>query len=62
VTRPIKLPIPHKDVKARAGFSVYNLFNHFNPRDVQNDIDSERFGTTFNTVGRTWRGKFILEF
>jgi hypothetical protein len=62
VTRPIKLPFPHKDVKARAGFSVFNVFNHFNPRDVQNDIDSDRFGATFNSVGRTWRGKFILEF
>jgi hypothetical protein len=62
VTRPIKLPIPHKDLRARVGFSVFNLFNHFNPRDVQNDIDSERFGTNFNTVGRTFRGKFILEF
>ena len=62
VTRPISLPFPHKDIKARAGFSVFNLFNHFNPRDVQNDIDSDRFGALFNGVGRTFRGKFVLEF
>jgi hypothetical protein len=62
VTRPIKLPIPHKDMKARVGVSVFNVFNHFNPRDVQNDVDSDRFGATFNSVGRTFRGKFILEF
>jgi hypothetical protein len=62
VTRPIKLPLPHKDIKARVGCSVYNLFNHFNPRDVQNDIASDRFGALFNGVGRTLRGKFILEF
>ncbi|MBV9441858.1 MAG: hypothetical protein JO217_04105 [Acidobacteriaceae bacterium] len=24
------------------GFSVFNLLNHFNPRDVQNDMDSYR--------------------
>lgn len=62
VTRSIPLPIPHKDVKARIGFSVFNVFNHFNPRDVQNDMDSYRYGSFFNGVGRTYRGKFVLEF
>jgi hypothetical protein len=62
VTRPVSLPFPHKDIQARIGFSVFNLFNHFNPRDVQNDIDSERFDALFNGVGRTFRGKFVLNF
>jgi hypothetical protein len=62
VTRPIALPFRHKELKARIGFSVFNVFNHFNPRDVQNDIDSYRYGDLFNGVGRTFRGKFILEF
>lgn len=62
VTRPISIPIPHKEIKARVGFSVFKLFNHFNPRDVQNDIDSYRLGALFNGVGRTFRGKFVLEF
>jgi hypothetical protein len=62
VTRPITLPIPKKEIKARIGFGVFNLLNHFNPRDVQNDIDSDRFGALFNGVGRTFRGKFVLEF
>jgi hypothetical protein len=29
---------------------------------VQSDIDSYRFGSLFNGVGRTFRGKFVLEF
>ena len=62
ITRPVNLPFPHKDLRARVGFSVYNLLNRFNPRDVQNDVDSGRFGETFNGVGRTFRGKFVLEF
>lgn len=62
VTRPVKLPIPHERLKARIGFSVFNLFNQFNPRDVQNDIDSARYAALFNGVGRTFRGKFILDF
>lgn len=61
ITRPVALPFPHKDIKARVGFSVYNLLNHFNPRDVQSDIDSGRFDDFFNGVGRTFRGKFVLE-
>jgi len=62
VTRPVRLPLPHESLKARVGFSVFNLLNSFNPRDIQNDIDSDRFGALFNGVGRTFRGKFILDF
>lgn len=62
VTRPITIPIGSERLKARVGFSVFNLLNRSNPRDVQSDIDSARFGAMFNGVGRTWRGKFILEF
>jgi outer membrane receptor protein involved in Fe transport len=62
VMRRISIPFRHERLKARVGFSVFNLFNKFNPRDVQNDIDSERFGALFNGVGRTFRGKFVWEF
>jgi len=62
VSREIRLPIPHKEVKARIGVSVFNVLNRFNPRDVQSDIDSYRYGALFNGVGRTFRGKFVWEF
>lgn len=62
VTRPIKIPRSRERLKARVGFSVFNLLNRFNPREVQSDIDSDRFGAMFNGVGRIWRGKFVLEF
>ena len=61
ITRPIRLPFTDK-VKARVGISVFNILNRFNPRDVQSDIDSQRFGGMFNGVGRIFRGKFVLEF
>jgi len=60
VQKRIKLPLIHKH--AQIGFNVFNILNHFNPREVQNVIDSDRFGSYFNGVGRTFRGKFVLEF
>jgi hypothetical protein len=44
------------------GVKVYNLTNHWNPRDVQNNVDSPNFGTFYNSVGRLFRGKFEIEF
>ena len=62
VTRPIALPFHGEKLKARVGFAVFNLFNRFNPRDVQSDIDSAQFGALFNGVGRIFRGKFTVDF
>lgn len=62
VTRRIVLPFRGKKIHARAGAGVFNLFNHFDPRDVQNILASARFGEFFNTSWREYRGKFVLEF
>jgi len=62
VTRPITLHFGEKHIHARAGGGVFNLFNHFDPRDVQNDLASARFGGFFNSSWREYRGKFVLEF
>jgi hypothetical protein len=62
VLRPVALHFGREKLKTRVGFSVFNVLNHFTPRDVQSDIDSQRFGAMFNGVGRTWRGKLVLEF
>ena len=53
---------PIKERHARIGFGVYNVFNRDNYRDVQNDLDSARFGQFFNGPSRTFHGKFVLEF
>ena len=60
VLRQIRLPF--KEKHARVGFGVFNLFNRANNRDVQNNLDSYRFGEFFNSAGRTFHGKFVLEF
>jgi outer membrane receptor for ferrienterochelin and colicin len=62
ITRPITLHFGEKRIHARAGGGVFNLFNHFDPRDVQNNLTSARFGGFFNSSWREYRGKFVLEF
>jgi hypothetical protein len=59
VWREIRLP---KEKHARIGFGVFNVFNHPDYRDVQNDVDSYRFGEFFNGKSREFHGKFVLEF
>jgi len=59
-TKEIRLPRFGK--KAKVGFGVFNLLNHFDPREVQNNLDSYRFGALFNSVPRTFRGKFVVSF
>ena len=62
VTRRIWLPLHGRRIPARVGGGVFNLFNHFDPRDVQNNLASARFGGFFNSSWREYRGKFVLEF
>jgi hypothetical protein len=46
--------------KPRVGMQVYNLLNTFNPRDVQNNIQSPALGVFYNTIPRSWG--VILQF
>lgn len=63
VSRPVSIPAGgDRRIKARVGFTVFNLFNHFNPRDVQTIEESARFGGFFNNAWREYRGKFTVEF
>ena len=62
VLRPISIPLGERRLKARAGFGVFNLFNHFNPRDVQNDIASAQYRGFFNDAWRDFRGKLVFQF
>jgi hypothetical protein len=62
VLRPVSIPVHGHHIHARAGISIFNLFDHFNPRDVQNIQESARFGQFFNDAWREYRGKFVIEF
>jgi hypothetical protein len=47
---------------ATVGVKVFNITDHFNPRDYQNNLASVNFGAFANGVGRTFRGKWVFEF
>ncbi|HVN80529.1 MAG TPA: TonB-dependent receptor [Terriglobia bacterium] len=60
VSRQIGLPfLGHK---GRIGVRVFNVFNSFNPVDLQNNLASSRFGTFSNNRGTLLRGKFVIDF
>jgi carboxypeptidase family protein len=46
---------------ATVGLKVFNITNHFNPRDYQGNLASADFGAFANGVGRTFRGKWVFE-
>jgi len=65
VTKDFTIPkfIPKLDgKKARIGVAVFNMTNHFNPRDVQNNMGSLQFGQFFNSLGTSVRGKFEIDY
>jgi len=47
---------------ATVGVKVFNITDHFNPRDFQGNLASANFGGFDNSVGRTFRGKWVFEF
>ena len=59
VTKDVQVTKKHR---ARIGVQVFNLTDHFNPQDVQNNTASPLFGDYANSVKRQVRGKFVLLF
>jgi hypothetical protein len=47
---------------ATVGLKVFNITDHFNPRDYQSNLASADFGAFRNSVGRTFRGKWVFDF
>ena len=45
----------------RVGVKVFNLTDHFNPRDFQGNLASDEFGGFYNGVGRKLGMKFVIE-
>ncbi|MFN2510225.1 MAG: TonB-dependent receptor domain-containing protein [Pyrinomonadaceae bacterium] len=58
VTKGLRIPFRGKKYKGRVGLTIFNITNHWNPRDVQNNLDSAQFGTFYNSPDRGFRTKF----
>jgi hypothetical protein len=52
ILRSVSLPGRFNKYRVELGLKVFNLTNHFNPRDFQNNLASDDFGGFFNGVGR----------
>ncbi|MDQ3062263.1 MAG: TonB-dependent receptor [Acidobacteriota bacterium] len=61
ITKGFKLPF-FDNKKARIGVALFNLTNHFNPRDVQNNLTSLNFRKFYNSLGTAIKAKFDIEF
>lgn len=54
--------IPFFDKRMRAGVAIFNISNHFNPRDVQSNTGSLHLGQFYNSLGASVRAKFEMDF
>ncbi len=61
VTKGFKLPF-FDNKRARVGVALFNLTNHFNPRDVQNNLGSPNYGKFYNSLGTSVKAKFEIDF
>jgi hypothetical protein len=52
---PVDFTFRGHHIQFRAGFTVYNVLNHFNPRDVQQYYASPNYGSFYNSIGRLYR-------
>ena len=55
VQYPVDFTFRGHHIQFRAGLTVYNVLNHFNPRDVQQYYASPNYGATYNSIGRLFR-------
>ena len=58
VTKGVAIPFRGKKYRGRLGLTIFNITNHWNPRDVQNNLASEQFGMFYNSPGLSFRTKF----
>ena len=61
ITKGFKLPF-FDNKRARVGVALFNLTNHFNPRDVQSNLGSPNYGKFYNNLGTSVKAKFEIDF
>ena len=61
VTKGFQLPF-FDNKHARVGVALFDLTNHFNPRDVQNNLGSANYGKFYNSLKASVKAKFDIDF
>ncbi len=62
VTKRVRIPFRGKDRVFRAGIRLFNLFNNFNPQDVQENLASAHYGVFYRGIKRKIRAVFEIEY
>jgi hypothetical protein len=60
VMKSVSLPGRWNKYRAEVGLKIFNVTNHFNPRDFQNNLASTNFGGFSNGVGRKFATRITL--
>jgi len=58
--KSVRLPGRWKKYRAQLGLKIFNVTNHFNPRDFQNNLASADFGAFSNGVGRKFGTRIVF--
>jgi hypothetical protein len=60
VMKSVSLPGRFDKYRVELGLKVFNVTNHFNPRDFQNNLASDQFGNFSNGVGRQFGSRIVF--
>lgn len=62
VTKGFRIPLPLiKKYKLRVGVAMLNLTDHFNPREIQNNVNNPNYKQFYNSLGFGTKFKFDVE-
>ena len=62
ITKGFPVTFRKKKYGLRPGVALFDVTNHFNPRDVQGNINDPNFGKFYNSLGFGVKAKFDIEF
>ena len=60
VMKSVSFPGRFDKYRVELGLKVFNVTNHFNPRDFQNNLASDQFGNFSNGVGRQFGTRIVF--
>ncbi len=62
ISKGFPITFRKKQYRLRPGAALFDVTRHFNPRDVQNNVNNPNFGKFYNSLGFGVKAKFDIEF